>query len=56
MKITSSKDVEFPKLNFSICAGETKDAPSGKEAQQIVLAHEAISEVKETRARLTPTD
>jgi hypothetical protein len=48
MKVTSRRDVHFPKINWGINAGETRDLPSDKHAQAIILAHPAISEVKKT--------
>jgi len=45
MKITSRKDVSFPKLGFSIKRGETKDAPKDKKAQEAVLSNRYISEI-----------
>lgn len=44
-KITSTETVEWPKLGFSIRAGEEKDLPADKDAQKIILSHNAISEV-----------
>lgn len=46
MRVTSDRSVEFPKLRFSISAGETKDLPDDKAAQKVILAHRSISEVK----------
>ena len=48
MKITSRKNVDFPKLGFSIKKGETKDAPKDKKAQEAVLSSRFISEVGKT--------
>lgn len=45
MKVSSKKSVYFPKLNWGINAGETRDLPDGIEAQSIILAHNAISKV-----------
>lgn len=44
-KVTSIRTLTFPKLKWSIEKGEEKELPEGKEAQEAVLAHFAISEV-----------
>lgn len=44
-KVTSKRNLNFPKLNWGIEKGEEKELPQGKEAQEAVLAHWAISEV-----------
>lgn len=44
--VTSKKNVFFPKLNWGINAGETRELPAEKEAQKIILAHNAISKAK----------
>jgi hypothetical protein len=49
MKVTSNRSVEFPKLGFAISAGETKELPTDKDAQKLILAHRSISEVKTRR-------
>ena len=55
MKVTSTKDLSFPKLGFGIRAGEVKELPEDKEAQARILAEPEISEVKapkETKGKL----
>lgn len=42
IEVTSFRTVEFPKLNFSIRKGETKELPKDKEAQDVILAHPHI--------------
>ncbi len=44
-KVTSIRTTNFPKLNWGIERGEEKELPEGKEAQEAILAHWAISEV-----------
>ena len=44
-KVTSHRTINFPKLDWSIEKGEEKELPEGKEAQEAILAHWAISEV-----------
>lgn len=53
MKATSNRSVEFPKLGWAISAGETKELPSDKDAQKIILAHRSISEVKNRKEAVT---
>ncbi len=43
-KVTSLRTVEFPDLDWNIEKGEEKELPEGKEAQEAILAHWAISE------------
>ena len=51
MKVTSSKDVVFPKLKFGIRAGEVKELPEDKEAQARILAEPEIIKVKEAATK-----
>lgn len=44
--VTSHTTVDFPKLKWSIRAGEQKELPDDKDAQKQILANECISEVK----------
>lgn len=53
MKVTSSKDISFPKLNWGIRAGEVKDLPDDKEAQKRILAEPEISVVNDKATKLT---
>lgn len=48
MKVTSSKSISFPKLNWAISAGETKDMPAEKEAQKEILAWPEIELVEKS--------
>lgn len=54
MKVTSSKNATFPKFGWSIGKGETKDLPSGKEAEEAICSRIFItkvgSEKKETKS------
>ena len=45
MKVTTTKSVHFPKLNWGITAGTVRDLPEDKAAQDAILAHGAISRV-----------
>jgi hypothetical protein len=47
MKITSTTDLEFPKLKFSIRQGEVKDLPDDPEAAAFILSSAYIREVPE---------
>ncbi len=49
MKVIASHTTEFPKLGFSIQAGEVKELPADKEAASVIRAHWAISEVKDKK-------
>lgn len=53
MKVTSIKDLDFPQLDWGISAGEEKDLPADKSAQEIILAHELISKVGEVKVGAT---
>lgn len=46
IKVTSTKSISFPKLNWGINAGSARELPDDKDAQSIILAHPAITEVK----------
>ena len=47
MKVTSRKTIVFPKLNWGISKGATKELPKDKKAAEIILATSVISEVKQ---------
>jgi hypothetical protein len=47
MKITSTTDLEFPGLKFSIRQGEVKELPDDPEAAAFILASTYIREVPE---------
>lgn len=48
MKVTARTSISFPKLHWAISAGETKDLPESKEAQERILAHEDITLIETT--------
>ena len=48
MKVTSRKTISFPKLNWGINKGSTKELSKDKKAAEIILANSVISEVKQT--------
>jgi CheY-like chemotaxis protein len=52
-KITSTTDLEFPRLQFAIRQGEVKDLPTDPEAAALILASTYIREVPEPER--TPT-
>jgi hypothetical protein len=47
MKITSTTDLEFPRLHFAIRHGEVKDLPADPEAAAFIVASVYIWEVPE---------
>ena len=47
MKITSTTDLEFPRLKFAIRHGEVKDLPADPEAAAFIVASVYIREVPE---------
>jgi hypothetical protein len=47
MQVTSSTSISFPKLGWGISAGETKELPKDKAAQERILAEDGVSVVKE---------
>ena len=49
MKVISTKSISFPKLGWGISAGEEKDLPEGKEAQERILLEPEISVVGENK-------
>jgi hypothetical protein len=53
MKITSTTDMEFPGLKFSIRQGEVKDLPADPEAAAFILASTYIQEVPEPKNETT---
>lgn len=46
-KVTSTKSISFPKLNWGISAGEVKELPEEKEAQERILQEFEITKVEE---------
>lgn len=53
MEVTSRESVDFPKLDWGITAGETRELPEDKDAQAVILAHPDIREVKPKTGRKT---
>lgn len=51
MQVISTKSVDFPKLGWGITAGDTRELPEDKDAQKIILAHPAISQVRKERTK-----
>jgi hypothetical protein len=47
MKITTTTDLEFPRLKFAIRYGEVKDLPADPEAAAFIVASVYIREVPE---------
>ena len=56
MKITSTTDLEFPRLHFAIRQGEVKDLPTNPEAAAIILASAYIREVPEPESETARKD
>lgn len=56
MKVISTETIHFPSLNWGITAGETRELPADLEAQKVILAHPAISEVKGGEAKKSKPD
>lgn len=44
--VTSSKTLDFPELGWGIHAGDAKEMPESKEAQEIILGNPFISKLK----------
>lgn len=42
-QVTSKKSINFPKIGWAISAGETKELPEEKEAQERILLEPEIS-------------
>ena len=53
MKITSTTNLEFPRLKFAIRQGEVKDLPDDPEAAAFILASVSIQEVPEPESQTT---
>lgn len=45
MKVTSSKSIRFPKLNWGISSGEVRELPEDKEAQARIMQEPEITMV-----------
>lgn len=50
-KVTSTKSITFPKLNWSISAGATKELPEDKEAQERILQEVEITKVEDNNIK-----
>jgi hypothetical protein len=51
MKVISSRNIDFPKLHWSIAANQARELPEDKQAQDIILVHRHISKVKERASK-----
>lgn len=51
MKVTSTRSVEFPTLNWAITAGDTVELPKDPEQADLILSHPDIIQVKETKEK-----
>lgn len=52
MKVTSNKSISFPKINWAISAGETKELPDDKSARERILSESEIVVVeKDTKTK-----
>lgn len=47
MKVTSTKSISFPGLNWGITAGDVRELPDDKEASARIMEEPEISEVVE---------
>ena len=47
MKVTSTKSISFPGLNWGITAGDVRELPDDKEAVARIMQEPEISEVVE---------
>jgi len=56
MKMTSTTDLEFPGLQFSIRQGEVKDLPTDPEAAAFLLASVYIRKVPAPQSETTRQD
>ena len=45
MKVSSTKDVDFPAIGWGIRAGEEKEAPADEKEKERILLHPSIREV-----------
>lgn len=50
MKVTSTKTVSFPSLNWGITAGETKELPEDSDAQEAILERSFITEAGSSKS------
>jgi len=55
-KVKSTKSISFPKLGWGISAGEVKELPEGKEAQERILKEPEISVVSGGNIKSNPSD
>lgn len=56
MKVTSTKSVSFPKFDWGITAGEIRDLPEDKDAQDVILAHPAITKADAPKSKSDTKD
>ncbi len=45
MKVKSTKNLSFPKLNWGINKGQERELPKDEKEKEIILNHPAISKV-----------
>jgi hypothetical protein len=55
MKVTSKRSISFPKLNWGISAGQTKELPEDKEAQKRILSEHGIEVVEPIKSKSKDT-
>jgi len=51
-KVTSTKSIAFPKLNWGITAGEERELPTEKEAQERILQEVEITIVGKQKEKV----
>lgn len=49
MKVTSKKSIRFNALDWGISAGQVKELPEGKEAQERILSEPEINIVEDVK-------
>lgn len=51
-KVTSKNTISFPQFAWGIHAGDERELPSDKEAQEAILAHPDIEEVGKSKSQV----
>lgn len=51
-KVTSKKSISFPKLNWGINTGETRELPDEKYAQERILSEVCITPISEEKKEI----
>lgn len=56
MKVTSTKSIHFSGFNWGINAGQEKELPESKEAQEVILRHPRIIKVEKAGSEKSTTE